>query len=271
MKKIFLLLLLAAFTLSSHAQKGMQGIGVNVGVNYNFDRELSPTTFGADIKYQYNFWRLGRIEPFLSVAFGEATEFMVGVNYHQFFYEERRVRLYFLAGVAYGKIGVDCCEKVGETPHRLYGEYYRKRYYNTYTSTPFEWDGGTIPVYEDFVGSGQVFSTRAGLGFDVRLTHKLSLQTEVMFTLNSGQNGHKEYWGHYYEYGEKANGAWFYGDGDGCQYYCSYYEKALDGEQEYWRYDNPSARPSHDCRLHSFYSGSLSSMLQAKIGVTYNF
>ena len=152
MKKLILVLLLAVVTNgSAWAQKGMMGIGGNLGMTAAFDQ--GGVGIGGAAKFQYNISDFFRIEP--SVAYyaplkkDDGTFYLaVLANAHFFMLSPRSVRPYVFAGVGY--LG-----------------------YDTYipSSGPAEYSS----KYEDDNG----FGIDGGLGLDCRLSHSLSLQVEV--------------------------------------------------------------------------------------------
>ncbi len=141
MKKIFLVALLSIVSMTMFAQKGMQGFGVNLNGHNN-----ECFRIGLDIKYQYNISNYGRIEPYVSAAFGDGNDFTLGVNYNQFLSRVNKIRPYFILGLGYGYLAWE-------------DEYY-------------EFTNYSDPI------------VRSGFGLDCRLSHKLSFQVEISATSN---------------------------------------------------------------------------------------
>lgn len=152
MKKLFVVLLMAvAFCGSAEAQKGMKGIGVNInGINSLVSGE---TSLGFGVKFQYNLSDYMRIEPSFTYYFANELEnvykMTVLANMHFFFSAPKAFRPYLFIGGGDGSI----C-----------------RYRSSYV-----FGSGYSYSYDDEAG----LVLNGGLGLDWRLSHKLSLQTEV--------------------------------------------------------------------------------------------
>ncbi|MCD8290515.1 MAG: hypothetical protein LUC91_03320 [Prevotella sp.] len=174
MKKIFLILLLSLSGMTMFAQKGMNGIGINLDGYYNGCGE--SFNFGLDLKYQYNIYSRGRIEPFVSYMFitsfqasdedDDETDFIAGVNYHQFLNNVTRTRPYIIVGMAYG--------------HLL-----STKGYNDYYSKIFNNEKANLNTNAAIV--------RAGIGLDHRISHKLSFQAELTASFVYNFDGEDEY------------------------------------------------------------------------------
>ncbi len=154
MKKYTIILLLACVSLGAYAQKGMNGIGVNLGMRY--DLYFSSAMFAADIKYQYNITNWYRIEPFISFdTFEKGTSFLAGLN-NQFFFTNDlyRVRPYFSVGFAYGA---------------MVSEYEERIRYDNYEYTPC--------VFNHFL-------IIPSAGLDIRASYRSSFQIEFSYIMN---------------------------------------------------------------------------------------
>ena len=96
MKKVLLVCFaLLAFSMQGFAQKGMQGIGVNLAGNV-----CEGFAFGGDLKYQYNVSNYFRLEPSFSyyAADDDSFDMAAFVNMHIFFSSPKAFRPYFFAG-----------------------------------------------------------------------------------------------------------------------------------------------------------------------------
>ena len=162
MRKLILVAAVAVMACgAAFAQKGMQGIGVNIGirsgmpVGYRTDGapDYKGIAYGIDIKYQNNTSNYYRIEPFVSYnRLEDLSEFQVGLNNNVFFCSVRRFRPYFLFGVGYSYMMFD------------------------YRASRYDNDGHFY--YEEVTKSGSLFNFRGGFGIDYRFTHSLSGQLE---------------------------------------------------------------------------------------------
>ena len=142
MKKVLLVCFaLLAFSMQGFAQKGMQGIGVNLAGNV-----CDGFAFGGGLKYQYNLSNYVRLEPSFSYYSADDDSFDMAafVNMHIFFSSPKAFRPYFFAGPGY----VSFFEN-----HGYYG-------------------------YEDKYSEGDL-GVNAGLGLDFRVSHNFSLQLEA--------------------------------------------------------------------------------------------
>ncbi len=149
MKRIMTLCLLIVMTVGGvKAQKGMQGVGVNLGVT--FFQNGSP---GLGVKYQYNVSNYFRIEPSFSWYFvddgysnGEDENCYMSalLNANIFFSSPRTIRPYCFVGL--GALGMEL----------------------------WKWK-------HDVKDNDSVieFGLDAGLGIDWRITHQISLQVEA--------------------------------------------------------------------------------------------
>lgn len=140
------------------AQKGMQGVGVNLGIRYEMylvaravmDEGIVP---GVDLKYQYNVNNFYRLEPFLSFDMRSGQkDVQVGLNNHIFMSKVKRFRPYFIIGV-----GFSWMEYTGDLQHYLKDD--NVYLANSLISNSFYW--------------------RGGFGGDYRFTHKWSGQLEL--------------------------------------------------------------------------------------------
>lgn len=137
-----------ALSLQGFAQKGMQGVGVNVAGNVHKGFGL-----GASIKYQYNLSDYIRLEPSFSyyaiIAEKDAFNMTGFANLHLFFSSPNALRPYFFAGA-------------GFVSFKDFHHYYVDNYYYGKKS-------------DDDSGLG----LDIGLGLDFRMTHTISLQVEA--------------------------------------------------------------------------------------------
>ena len=165
-KKVILTLLMAmAFSLNGVAQKGMNGIGINipVGTGDGF------TWVGVGVKYQYNISDYFRIEPSFEYSPVYSKKDYLGVvddynyikmnaflNGHIFLMAPRPIRPYVLLGAGFTQWG--CADIIS----------------NIYASNSFY--QSEYSVYDD---TEECFSYHAGLGCDFRLTHNIAMQIEA--------------------------------------------------------------------------------------------
>lgn len=146
--------LIVTATGTASAQKGMSGIGVNVGLDFDQDYLLYEFALlsNVSIKYQYNFSNYYRIEPIISyryVLYANTTHrinsFEIGINNHFFMTKAKRFRPYAIAGIGY--------------MHMTEGHTDRKEIYKS--------------SYAYFCG---------GFGLDYRFSHKWSGQASLSYT-----------------------------------------------------------------------------------------
>lgn len=159
-KFIFAIAVIASACGMASAQKGMQGIGVNLGFRYEvylidgavMDEGIVP---GVDLKYQYNVNNFYRLEPFLSFDMRSGQkDVQVGLNNHIFMSKVKRFRPYFIMGV-----GFSWMEYTGDLQRYWKNENDNVYLANSLTSNSFYW--------------------RGGFGGDYRFTHTLSGQIEL--------------------------------------------------------------------------------------------
>ncbi|MCD8290514.1 MAG: porin family protein [Prevotella sp.] len=101
-RKLLLILLFSLSGITMYAQKGMNGVGINI-----VGHQLSGTdsfSFGADLKYHYNFNNHMRIEPFVAIM---NDEYQIGLNYNVFVGKVKRLRPYFIVSAAFGTVDDD--------------------------------------------------------------------------------------------------------------------------------------------------------------------
>lgn len=120
MKK-FLLSLLLVLPLCGFAQKGMQGVGVNLGVGTTFEEEMTINTY---LNYQRHLSDQVRLSCSLGLYgatfydgdlyyydeygresygyYGEAVYCLIAADVHYFFNQPRRLRPYAIGGVLFG-------------------------------------------------------------------------------------------------------------------------------------------------------------------------
>ncbi len=163
MRKVLLAFALVLVSISSNAQKGMSSIGIDAEVGAG-----SMIVYGFDVKYQYNVSTMGRIEPCFSMVFGEfddhrdsndGSQYRIGVSYHQFLNGIRRNRFYLLLGAGY------------EMTSLTEEDYY----YNGYT---YSYSHREHTTHSGFV--------RGGFGYERKLSHKFSFQTEIAGLFSGG-------------------------------------------------------------------------------------
>lgn len=181
MRKLILVAVVAVMACgAAFAQKGMQGIGINIGARYTvsdvssgfewLDHETDFNrfvVFNVDIKYQYNVSNYYRIEPFVSYNYySDGPEFQVGINNDIFFCNVRRFRPYFIVGLGYS--------------HLNYHYEDWEQSYDTWHFTSYLADEGT--------DSRSCFYFRGGIGGDYRFSHKWSGQLELCVTGHVGED-----------------------------------------------------------------------------------
>ena len=179
--KILLLTLALAMTCGvASAQKGMQGVGGNVGCEFEMDGSMETYDIFpiVDLKYQYNASNYYRLEPFFSYGFISGhQEIQTGLNNHFFMSKVRRCRPYFVAGFGFGFLkrtgGFEffnfCDGYVSDVINDMRpedSEYYHDDFY--YKS---------IRNVESISEKG--FYWRGGLGLDCRFSHTWSGQLEL--------------------------------------------------------------------------------------------
>ena len=109
MKRLLLSLLLV-LPLYGFAQKGMQGIGVNLGVGTTFEVEMTINTY---LNYQRHLSDQVRLSCSLGLYgatyyresyrdYGEAVYCLIAADVHYFFNQPRRLRPYAIGGVLFG-------------------------------------------------------------------------------------------------------------------------------------------------------------------------
>ena len=177
MRKLILVAAVAVMACgAAFAQKGMQGIGINIGArytvnDYNDHSRLNTRTnfnefavISVDIKYQYNISNYYRIEPFVSYNYySDGPEYLVGINNDIFFYTPRRFRPYFIVGLGYSHVKV----------------HYEDWEYSGYPTNDY------YLVNED-IENRACFYFRGGIGGDYRFSHKWSGQLELCVTGHVG-------------------------------------------------------------------------------------
>lgn len=136
---------------TASAQKGMSGIGVNVGFDYDIFESSLLNKWA--IKYQYNFSNYYRIEPVISYSYtlidsdenANPSSFEIGVNNHFFMTKAKRFRPYAIAGIGYMHLTSNDHGKIVELP---------------------------------------TFYFCGGIGIDYRLSHKWSMQASLCYLGN---------------------------------------------------------------------------------------
>ena len=102
--------LIVTATGTASAQKGMSGIGVNLGLDFDQDYLLYEFALlsNVSIKYQYNFSNYYRIEPIVSCRYVlstntnyNRTNFEISINNHFFMTKVNRFRPYAIIGIGY--------------------------------------------------------------------------------------------------------------------------------------------------------------------------
>lgn len=175
-KKMFLTLLLAATcSLNVLAQKGMQGLGINIPVGV-YD---GLTYLGIGAKYQYNLSDYLRIEPsveyipiYSKKTVGNAKDFdhpvfKAFMNGHVFILSPRPARPYFLAGAGFS-----------------IWEYAKVSQNQSYSMT-----GQVVnTTYTSRTETSESFTYNIGFGYDFRLSHSIALQIEAMAFSSVGDN-----------------------------------------------------------------------------------
>lgn len=100
MKRIMTLCLLMAMAIGSvKAQKGMQGVGLNLGPNVDADGDFG--VIGGGLKYQYNLTDYLRLEPSFTYYLIDyrGIDITGFINLDIFFLSPRAVRPYFFVGI----------------------------------------------------------------------------------------------------------------------------------------------------------------------------
>ena len=179
MKKVMMtLLLVAAFGVNSFAQKGMNGIGINVpaGVYDGFK------FLGIGVKYQYNISNYFRIEPsfeyspiyskkdYKGMDDYDYVNMKAFLNGHLFLMSPRPVRPYVLLGAGFTQWG--CAPRI-------------------------------VSGRKD---TEECFAYNAGLGCDFRLSHRIGMQIEA--TAFSSARGNGTTAKKYTEYNKDHYGKW---------------------------------------------------------------
>ncbi len=167
-KRILFAVAMVMAAVTASAQKGMQGVGINAEVNstwfgfdwYGEDYEAENICYGGNIKYQYNIYDRGRIEPYISFTNSASLykyedadmdylrNFKAGISYHQFLNGIRRHRVYLIASVGYM-----CIALKSEKP--------------------------------DYSKSREGIVYQAGFGYEYKLSYNWSLQTEALVGSNT--------------------------------------------------------------------------------------
>ena len=102
--------LIVTATCTASAQKGMSGIGVNLGFGLHQDYIVYDFILlnNISLKYQYNFSNYYRIEPIISYRYVlyaitpyRISSFEIGINNHFFLTKVKRFRPYAIAGIGY--------------------------------------------------------------------------------------------------------------------------------------------------------------------------
>ncbi|MCD8296317.1 MAG: outer membrane beta-barrel protein [Prevotella sp.] len=175
MRKLLLILLFSLSGMTMFAQKGVNGIGINLDWYYNGNARSQ--NFGLDIKYQYNITNHGRIETFVSYTLlssfkaskyeDKETDFIIGINYHQFLNKVTSTRPYILVGAAYGHV-LSLENYWYESPDLSHDSY------------PYYGNPG-VNHYDKINNDAPIF--RVGVGIDHRISQSLSFQAELAGTV----------------------------------------------------------------------------------------
>ena len=164
-QKILLIFMLLLGISGVYAQKGMWGVGADIGGRYDTN-DGGNFLYGATAKVQYGVSGHYRIQPFASIYGGmEKIEYQVGIDNHFFFTVNHKARPYFIAGLAYGVMPSE--DELG---------YYDNRIWN-YETGSYDYQHGKA------VGAAGTLVCRAGFGVDIRLSHSLSCQIEAMCSI----------------------------------------------------------------------------------------
>lgn len=152
--KYIILIVLYGITVNmASAQKGMQGIGGNIGLGFDLDDYGAGALCNITIKYQYNISNYYRIEPIILYQFDPdyaptsyvKNNLQIGINNHLFFTKVRRLRPYFILGVGLGS--------------------------TTEYDAPRRYVGGYV---------------NSGVGLDYRFSYKLSGEIEFCYEYGNG-------------------------------------------------------------------------------------
>lgn len=182
MKKLLCTLLLAfVCTGSMFAQKGMNGVGLNVPVGV-YDGFVY---LGIGAKYQYNISDYFRIEPSVeyipvcskktvsNVKDYDHPSIKAFLNGHIFLLASRPARPYILLGAGFG---------IWE-----YANISESYAYNTTTGKV------SGPYYSESEWTSESFTYNLGLGYDFRFSYKFALQVEATAFSSIVDNGHNAY------------------------------------------------------------------------------
>lgn len=172
--KILLLTLALAMTCGvASAQKGMQGVGGNVGCEFEMSGSMGTYDIFpiVDLKYQYNASNYYRLEPFFSYGFISGhQEIQTGLNNHLFISKVRRCRPYFVAGFGFGFL-----KRNGGFEFSQFCDGY---IWDIIDDRPNYYDG--VKCIENVKSiSEKGFYWRGGLGLDCRFSHTWSGQLEL--------------------------------------------------------------------------------------------
>lgn len=174
MKK-FLVSLLFVLPLCGFAQKGLQGISVNLGFETcaditGLDDILCCKNIPLSIKYHYNLTDRIRIAPHLGYIAANETEcfntniYNLGVSFHYFFNKVKPLRPYAIVGGAIGG--------------------YHSVVYSPLSISYGDCDEEGNLIYESYpLGSkynGLFYSVDLGIGLDCKIKNNLSLQVEAL-------------------------------------------------------------------------------------------
>ena len=182
MKKVFLTLLFAtAFSLCGFAQKGMNGLGLNIPIGFYDDCSF----FGFGVKYQYNISDNFRIEPSFEyfplyskkeVESEDSYDYVnlkAFLNGHIFLMSPRPARPYILVGAGFSMwnyAGINSNQGVDMMGNLV----------------------GT-PVYDSHSETSECFAYNVGVGYDLRLSHSFAMQIEATGFSSMGDNAMKRY------------------------------------------------------------------------------
>lgn len=107
MKKFLLTICIAAFAaFGAMAQKGQNGVGINLGVAPVVESGWDVCNFGLGIKYQYNITDPIRLEADFNYYFSDkSTSFLdITANVQYLFHINSRFNLYPTVGLGWGNI-----------------------------------------------------------------------------------------------------------------------------------------------------------------------
>lgn len=104
-KLVVVTALIGAFGMTSYAEKGDFGVGINLGVAPSVDDDIDVTNFGIGFKAQYNFTTpiRGEFEFTYWCESDHLSAFELVANVHYLFRASRIFTMYPVVGIGYGQ------------------------------------------------------------------------------------------------------------------------------------------------------------------------